>query len=81
MKIELTIPINEMFIFLRNKGYEVKSYMWSYTDDTFPGGTSYHEKWTFTATKPGENQSEKNIYTEVFEKEVLKVFKKETFLI
>lgn len=70
MKINLTIPQLEIFSFLQKKGYEIKSWLWQYTDETFPGGVSFHEKYTFTATKEGESQSEKTLYLNVFEKEI-----------
>ncbi len=62
----------EIIEILQKKGYEIISYLWQYKDTTFLG-TTYHEKWTFTATKGDEPQGESNIYTTVFEKEVKKV--------
>lgn len=70
MKIEMTIPQTEVFEFLQKKGYEIKSFLWIYEDETFPGGVNLNETWTFTATKNGETQSEKTIYTAVLDKEV-----------
>ncbi|MEC3875955.1 hypothetical protein [Chryseobacterium salviniae] len=70
MKIEMTIPQSQIFEFLQKKGYEVKSWLWQFTDETFPGGVTAHEVWTFTATKIGEFQCEDTIYTKVLDKEV-----------
>lgn len=75
MKIEMTIPQADIFNFLQQRGYEVKSWLWTYTDDTFPNGTSYHESWNFTATKEGEPQSEKALYMSVFENEMKDILK------
>lgn len=78
MKIEMTIPQGDIFNFLHERGYEVKSWLWTFTDESFPNGTSQHESWTFTATKPAEIQSEETIYMTVFEREmkcILKDFK------
>lgn len=70
MKIELNFTQTQIFEFLQNKGYEIKSWLWEFTDETFPGGVTYHETWTFTATKDGEEQCEETIYTAVLDKEV-----------
>lgn len=75
MKIEFTIPQGDIFIFLQKKGYEVKSWLWSYTDETFPNGKTNHESFTFTATKPDEVQCEKTLYLSVFEKEIKELLK------
>ena len=72
MKIEMTIPQSQIFEFLQKKGYEIKSWLWQFTDETFPNGTSNHETWTFTATKKWEKQCENTIYYTVFQKEVQK---------
>ncbi len=61
--------------FLNKQGYTVKSWLWQYSDTSFPNGTTYHEKWTFTATMGDEPQGESNIYTKVFEKEVKELLK------
>lgn len=66
----MTIPQSEVFELLQKKGYEIKSWLWVYEDETFPNGKNRNESWTFTATKDGEEQGESNIYTEVFDKEV-----------
>lgn len=70
MKIEMTIPQSDVFDYLKNKGYEIKTFLWEYEDETFPNGVTTHQSWTFTATKDGESQSEGTIYTSVFEKEM-----------
>lgn len=75
MKIEMNFPQSEIFEFLQKKGYEINSFLWRYEDETFPGGWSSHETWTFTATKPGEIQEEKNIYTNVFKSEITNILK------
>ncbi|MCW3168929.1 hypothetical protein OMO38_10385 [Chryseobacterium sp. 09-1422] len=66
----MTIPQSDVFTFLHIKGYEIKSWLWQYTDETFPNGLSSHATWTFTATKVDEEQCEETIYTEVFDREV-----------
>ncbi|MCU7615645.1 hypothetical protein NZ698_00425 [Chryseobacterium sp. PBS4-4] len=65
----------EVFEFLSKQGYEVKSWLWEYEDETFPNGVTLHESWTFTATKEGDDQCEETIYTEVFDKEVKQLLK------
>lgn len=66
----MMIPQTEIFEFLQKKGYEIKSWLWEFTDETFPGGVTSLESWTFTACKASEIQCEENIYTRVFDKEV-----------
>lgn len=70
MKIEMHLPQEQIFAFLQSKGYEIIAYLWKYFDETFPNGKSYHEVWTFTATKPNEAQSEETLYLNVFETEL-----------
>lgn len=70
MKIEMHLPQSAIFKFLQEKGYKIESWLWRYDDETFPGGTTHHESWTFTATKLGEKQSEEAIFTSVFEREM-----------
>ena len=70
MEIKLTLPHESIFAFLQKKGYEIKPWLYCYKDESFPNGTSYHENWTFTATKDGQNQSEETLFNTVFENEV-----------
>ncbi len=70
MEIKLTIPHESIFAFLQKKGYEIKPWLYCYEDESFPAGKTYHESWTFTATKPDESQSEENLFLNVFEKEI-----------
>lgn len=70
MKVEISIPQSEIFEFLQKNGYEIKSWLWQYEDETFPNGVTLHENWTFTATKNDELQSEKTLYLTVFEREM-----------
>ena len=62
--------------FLQSQGYEVKGY---YLNLPAQEGLLVSEpavsRWTFTATKEGEKQSDKNIYTDVFEREIKSFFK------
>ena len=62
--------------FLQSQGYEVKGY---YLNHPAQEGLLVSEpavsRWTFTATKEGEKQSNKNIYTNVFEREIKSFFK------
>ncbi len=69
MEIKLTLPHETIFAFLQKKGYEIKPWLYCYEDDSFPAGKTNHEKWTFTATKEGEKQSEENLFLNVFEKD------------
>lgn len=66
----MMIPQTKIFEFLQKKGYEIKSWLWEFTDETFPGGITSHQSWTFTACKASEKQSEETIYTRVFNNEV-----------
>lgn len=75
MDIKMTIPQMEVFNFLHLRGYEVKAWLWKYKDESFPGGKTCHEKWTFTATRKCEEQSEDNLYLTVFEAEIKKALK------
>ena len=70
MEIKLNLPHECIFAFLQTKGYEIKPWLYCYEDESFPNGVSHHESWTFTATKPDENQSEENLFLNVFEKEI-----------
>ena len=76
MEIKLTLPHESIFAFLQKKGYEIKPWLYCYKDESFPAGKTYHEKVTFTATKEDQNQSEENLFLNVFEKE-MKEFLKE----
>ena len=62
--------------FLQCQGYEVKGY---YLNLPAQEGLLVSEpavsRWTFTATKEGEKQSDKNIYTDVFEREIKRFFR------
>lgn len=75
MYIKMNFSFTEICDFLAKKGYTVKSWLWRYEDETFLGGISYNESWTFTATKDGEEQSEENLYLTVFENEIKKLLK------
>lgn len=73
MKIETNIPQSDIFEFLQKLGYEIKSWLWKFEDETFPNGISYHESWTFTATRNGEEQSEDTLFLTVFKQELTKL--------
>ena len=75
MEIKIRYPHESIFAFLQKKGYEIKPWLYCYEDESFPAGKTYHESWTFTATKPDENQSEENLFLNVFEKEIKHFFK------
>lgn len=75
MRIELNIYHEDIFAFLTKKGYEIKPYLHTWTDAAFPSGVTQHEKYTFTATKEGQAQSEETIFHTVFEKEVKEMMK------
>lgn len=70
IEIKKVIPHESIFAFLQKKGYEIKPWLYRFCDETFPGGKTNHEKWTFTATKEGEKQSEETLFLNVFEKEI-----------
>ena len=76
MEIKLTLPHESIFACLQKKGYEIKPWLYCYEDESFPNGTSYHESWTFTATKPDESQSEETLFLTVFEKEIKEILNK-----
>ena len=71
MEIQMHIPQLDVINFLQKKGYEVKAYtlVFPATEEMLLSEprTEIH---TFTATKPNENQSEKNLFLNVFEKEI-----------
>ena len=71
MEIQMHIPQLDVINFLQKKGYEVKAYtlVFPATEEMLLSEprTEIH---TFTATKPNENQSEENLFLNVFEKEI-----------
>ena len=73
MEIKLNLPHESIFAFLQKKGYEIKPWLYRFCDETFPGGKTNHEKWTFTATKQDESQSEETLFLTVFEKEIKEI--------
>lgn len=73
--IELQLPHESIFSFLQSKGYQVKVWKWKFQDETFPGGITNYENWTFTATKEGEDQNEETMFLKVFEKEIKQILK------
>jgi hypothetical protein len=75
MEIKMNLPYENIFAFLQKRGYEVKNWLWKYEDETFPNGKTNHESWTFTATKPGEEQSEKTLFLTVLEMEFKQILK------
>lgn len=75
IEISLEIPVSNILIFLNNRGYEVKSWVWEYEDETFPNGCTTEKSLTFTATKRNQKQSEDNIYSVIFQNEILKLLK------
>ncbi len=70
MEIKLTLPHETIFAFLQKKGYEIKPWLYRFRDTSFPEGESVIDKWTFTATKEDQNQSEENLFLNVFENEI-----------
>ena len=75
MEIKLHINHETIFAFLKRNGYEIKAWLYCYEDESFPNGINYNEKYTFTATKPNEQQSEATIFTTVFEREIKELLK------
>ena len=71
MEIQMHLPQVDIINFLQKKGYEVKAYtlVFPATEEMLLSEprTEIH---TFTATKPDENQSEENLFLNVFEKEI-----------
>lgn len=76
MEIKLTLPQIDVINFLQKKGYEVKAFtlVFPATEEMLLSEprTEIH---TFTATKPNENQSEENLFLNVFEKEIKEFLK------
>lgn len=76
MEIKLTLPQIDVINFLQKKGYEVKAFtlVLPATEEMLLSEprTEIH---TFTATKPDENQSEENLFLNVFEKEMKEFLK------
>ena len=74
MEIQMHIPQIDVINFLQKKGYEVKAFtlVLPATEEMLLSEprTELH---TFTATKPDENQSEENLFLNVFEKEMKEV--------
>lgn len=71
MEIQMHLPQVDIINFLQKKGYEVKAFtlVFPATEEMLLSEprTELH---TFTATKPNENQSEENLFLNVFEKEI-----------
>ena len=71
MEIKMHLPQIHVIRFLQSKGYEIKAFAKTYpaTEEmlTSEPGFTYH---TFTATKPGEEQTFDNHYLKVFEREI-----------
>ena len=76
MHARAEISQGQIIKFLQDQGYEVKGY---YLNLPAQEGLLVSEpavsRWTFTATKEGEKQSNENIYTNVFEREIKDFFK------
>nr|DAX96976.1 MAG TPA: hypothetical protein [Caudoviricetes sp.] len=76
MHARAEISQGQIIRFLQSQGYEVKGY---YLNLPAQEGLLVSEpavsRWTFTATKEGEKQSNENIYTNVFEREIKDFFK------
>ena len=76
MHARAEISQGQIIKFLQDQGYEVKGY---YLNFPAQEGLLVSEpavsRWTFTATKEGEKQSNENIYTNVFEREIKDFFK------
>ena len=75
MEIKMHLSHDDIFAFLHTKGYEVKPWLYCFTDEIFPEGKTYHEIWTFTATKSDQIQSENNLFLRVFETEIKNLLK------
>lgn len=75
MEIKMHLPYEDVFQFLQKKGYEIKPWLHQFEDETFPGGKTYHEIWTFTATKGNEPQTERSLFLTVFETEFKNILK------
>ena len=76
MEIQMHIPQIDVINFLQKKGYEVKAFtlVLPATEQMLLSEprTEIH---TFTATKPDENQSEENLFLNVFENEIKEFLK------
>ena len=76
MEIQMHIPQLDVINFLQKKGYEVKAFtlVLPATEEMLLSEprTELH---TFTATKDGQNQSEENLFLNVFENEIKEFLK------
>lgn len=63
--------------FLQRQGYEVKGYHLNLpAQESLLVSEPAISRWTFTATKGNEKQSNENIYTDVFEREIKRFFQR-----
>ena len=76
MKIEMDLSQPKILDYLAKKGYEIKAFRCYYPpkEEMLISEPELTE-WTFTATKEGEKQSNENIYTNIFEREIKRFFK------
>ncbi len=70
MTVQLNVSPTTMWHWLQQRGYIIKPFLHIYTDETFPGGTEEVRKHTWTATKPGQEQTSDRLYTKVFRQEM-----------
>ena len=78
MKIEMDLSQPKILDYLAKKGYEIKAFRCYYPPkEEMLISEPELTKWTFTATKDSEPQSEENLYLKVFEKEIKNLLKLE----
>lgn len=76
LQVHETYPVCEVLNFLTSQGYEIKQYLQKFpAEKGFLIDEPATERWTFTATKENEEQSDKAIFTRVFEREIREILK------
>lgn len=75
MNVQMNIEYDVIFAFLQHRGYKIKPWLYRYTEETFPGGITYHEVHTWTATRDVEPQSEESLFLTVLESELKALLK------
>ena len=76
MKIEMDLSQPKILAYLAKKGYEIKAFCCYYPPkEEMLISEPELTKWTFTATKDSEPQSEENLYLKVFEKEIKRLLR------
>ena len=76
MKITMDLSQTQILEFLNQKGYRIEAYrLYLPPKEEMLISEPELTKWTFTATKDSEPQSEENLYLKVFEKEIKRLLR------